>query len=546
MAIRPWLAFLIRVGGRRAGRLRGRDAPPFCRLLDAGHVSDASKRQILRQHAGGVTRAHGNKRRQSMKVDGPAHRLVVVGHGAAGLAAAVAAAESAQACGLDVAITLLEKADVAEAGGNTLWSPSYMRLNGPDRVAPDFEAAMREATGGRDAAYFHALARDATATVAWLEGHGVAFATPPYYLAAGPLRIQPVGGGRALVAALAAAAKRLGVTIRYRCRATGIVGAVRGGIAGVAVAEGVAAEGVAADGAGDAKTVAADAVVLACGGFQGDAEMMRAHFGPGGETMRLISPGTHFNAGDGIRIGIARGALTSGDWCGMHAEPIDPRSKNSAPVVLVYPYGIVVDRNGRRFFDEGRGLVHETWEVFARTIHFETPGGMAFAILDSRLTEISGFERAIRSEVAPFKADTLHELAALAGIDGAGLTATVAAFNSAATGDPAQFDAGRCDGLAASLEPPKSNWARAIEKPPFLAYPLIGAIAYTFGGLSTDARSRVLGREGALPGLFAAGEITGHFWGTAPNAVSVLRALVFGRTAGREAISYLESAKAER
>ena len=134
----------------------------------------------------------------------------------------------------------------------------------------------------------------------------------------------------------------------------------------------------------------------------------------------------------------------------------------------------------------------------------------------------------------------MHELAALAGIDGAGLAATIAAFNSAATGDPARFDAGRCDGLAASLEPPKSNWARPIEKPPFLAYPLIGAVAYTFGGLATDARSRVLGRDGPLPGLFAAGEITGHFWGTAPNAVSVLRALVFGRTAGREAISYLE------
>jgi tricarballylate dehydrogenase len=484
-----------------------------------------------------------------MKASEGAQRLVVVGHGAAGLAAAVAAAESARARGRDVEITLLEKADAAEAGGNTLWSPSYMRLDAPDRVAPDFETVMREATGGRDAAYFYALARDAVATVVWLEGHGVAFSTPPYYLSAGPSRIQPVGGGRALVAALAAAAKRLGVTIRYGCPAREIVGAERGGIAGVTVMDCAVPHAGAADGAaGDAETVAADAVVLACGGFQADAEMMRAHFGPGGETMRLISPGTRFSAGDGIRIGIAHGALTSGDWNGMHAEPIDPRSQNSAPVVLVYPYGIVVDRNGRRFFDEGRGLVHETWEAFARKIHFETPGGEAFAILDSRLFEISGFERAIRSEVAPFKADTLHELAALAGIDGAGLVGTIAAFNAAATGDPTRFDAGRCDGLAAaaSLAPPKSNWARAIEKRPFLAYPLIGAVAYTFGGLATDACSRVLGGDGPLAGLFAAGEITGHFWGTAPNAVSVLRALVFGRIAGREAISYLEGVKAGR
>jgi tricarballylate dehydrogenase len=473
-----------------------------------------------------------------MKASEAAHHLVVVGHGAAGLSAAVAAAEMARASGLDVEITLLEKADAGEAGGNTLWSPSYMRLDAPDRMPPDFETAMLEAAGGRDAGYFHALARDATATVAWLEDHGIAFATPLYYLSAGPLRIQPVGGGRALIAALCAAAKRLGVTIRYRCAASDIVSGARDGIAGVVMTRGAAAP---------AETVAADAVVLACGGFQADPEMMRAHFGPGGETIRLISPGTYFNTGDGIRIGVAHGALTSGDWNGMHAEPVDPRSKSSAPVVLVYPYGIVVDRHGRRFLDEGRGLVHETWEALARKIHFETPGGEAFAILDSRLFEIAGFERAIRSEVAPFKADTLHELAACAGIDSAGLAGTVAAFN-AATCDPARFDAGRCDGLAASgsLVPAKSNWARAIEKPPFVAYPLVSAVAYTFGGLATDARSRVLGREGPLPGLFAAGEITGHFWGTAPNAVSVLRALVFGRRAGREAISYLECAKTGR
>ncbi len=75
--------------------------------------------------------------------------------------------------------------------------------------------------------------------------------------------------------------------------------------------------------------------------------------------------------------------------------------------------------------------------------------------------------------------------------------------------------------------------------PPFLAYPLVGAVAYTFGGLATDERARVL-RDGApIPGLFAAGEITGHFYATAPNAVSVLRAFVFGRIAGREAVETL-------
>src|SRR6185295_3168868 len=164
----------------------------------------------------------------------------------------------------------------------------------------------------------------------------------------------------------------------------------------------------------------------------------------------------------------------AGDWNGMHAEPIDARSNGSAPVVLVYPYGIVVDKHGRRFFDEGAGLVHETWEWFARDMHFKVPGGVAYAILDGRLLAIDGYERAIRSEVPPARADTLAGLARLIGVDAGGLVRTVAAYNAACVGDAKKFDATRCDGLAAAstLVPPKSNWARAIIEPPFLAWPL--------------------------------------------------------------------------
>ena len=82
--------------------------------------------------------------------------------------------------------------------------------------------------------------------------------------------------------------------------------------------------------------------------------------------MPLLAPRAHYNSGDGIRMALALGADFSGERSGMHIEPVDPRSKNQAPVVLLYPYGIVVDREGKRFFDEGRGLVHETWEWFSR------------------------------------------------------------------------------------------------------------------------------------------------------------------------------------
>lgn len=413
-----------------------------------------------------------------------------------------------------------------------------MRLAAPDRIALDFERDMLEASNGRaDRLYFRTLANNATATVGWLATHGVEFCSPGYYLSAGPLRIAPVGGGRAIVGALSRAAKRHGVAVQYGRSAQRLVVAPNGLVSGLVVASGDTTE-----------MMRADAVILATGGFQANRDMMLRHFGPAGPNVRLLAPRAHHNTGDGIRMAMEHGARISGDWNGMHAEPVDPRAENAAPVVLVYPYGIVVDQDGRRFFDEGGGLVHETWEWFARKTHFETPGGRAYAILDSRLFDIASFERAIRSEVPPHQADTLDELARLIGVDASCLAETVGNYNAAATGDPARFDATRCDGLAASsaLRPPKSNWARAIVKPPFLAYPLVGAVAYTFGGLATNAKAEVLGRDGPLAGLYAAGEMTGHFYGTAPNAVAVLRALVFGRIAGLEAVSYLEHTVADR
>jgi tricarballylate dehydrogenase len=453
--------------------------------------------------------------------------LVVIGEGAAGLAAALAAAEAER--GLAVTVTLLEKAGEDEAGGNTRWTPAYMRMAAVDRVEPTFVHDMLEATKGcGDETYFACLAREAPATVAWIAAHGVEFHQPDYYLAKGPPRIQPVGGGASIHRELKRAAHAAGVSFRYGSAAQTLL-SHDGRLTGVRLATG--------------ETFPADAVVLACGGFQGDADMMRQHFGPGGESMPLLAPRARHNTGDGIRMALDAGADASGEWSGMHTEPVDPRSRNSAPVMLLYPYGIVVDRSGRRFFDEGGGLVHETWEWFSRHIHFAVEGRQAYAILDRRVLAIPHWQRATRSEVPAVEADTLGALAQAIGVDGAGLAATIAAYNAACTGDPRTFDATRCDGLKGSggLQPPKSNWARAIAEPPFLAWPLMGAIAYTFGGIATNDKAEVLRRGVPLPGLYAAGEITGHFYRTAPNAVSVLRAFVFGRIAGREAVAYLRA-----
>jgi tricarballylate dehydrogenase len=452
-------------------------------------------------------------------------RIVVVGHGAAGLCAALSAVEAARERGIDADVTVVDRAPEAACGGNSRWSPSNIRMLAPDAMEPGFVDGIVAQSGGlAERSYFERLAAEAPATARWLQGKGVAFHTPPYYLAKGPARIQPLGGIGALFDALCVSAKAAGIEFLYGCGLRRLL-VDSGRVTGVEIGP-------------VPRMLRADAVVLACGGFEGNAEMLRQHFGPGAESLRPISPGTAFNDGGGIRAALEAGARRSGDWNGMHAEPVDARSQASAPVVLVYPYGIVVDRDGRRFFDEGAGLVHETWEQLARDLHFSLPGRSAFAILDAALLDIPEYGRAIRSELPPVRADSIPELAAQLGIPAAALAETVRAYNAACTGDSSLFDETRKDGLAsaAGLSPRKSNWARPLVRAPFLAWPLAGAIAYTFGGIATDADARVLGGDGPIHGLYAAGEITGHFHGTAPNAVAMLRALVFGRIAGRNAV----------
>jgi tricarballylate dehydrogenase len=131
--------------------------------------------------------------------------IIVVGQGAAGLAAALAATQAAR--GSATRVMLIDKAAEDEAGGNTRWSPSYMRMAAVDRVEPCFVHDMLAATQYQgDETYFARLAHDAPATCKWIEAQGVEFIRPTYYLAKGPPRIQPLGGGPAVIKQLVAAA----------------------------------------------------------------------------------------------------------------------------------------------------------------------------------------------------------------------------------------------------------------------------------------------------------------------------------------------------
>jgi tricarballylate dehydrogenase len=221
----------------------------------------------------------------------------------------------------------------------------------------------------------------------------------------------------------------------------------------------------------------------------------------------------------------------------FHAEPVDPRCDREEAVVMVFPYALLIDGNGERFVDEGYATIDEQYEDIARRI-LALPGRRAWVVADQRVFDLPRFDDIVQTTVAPITAATISELAGAIGVPATNLCDTVEGFNRAV--EPGDFDPLRLDGKRASaVVPPKSNWARPIDQGPFVAWPLECSNVFTFGGLSTDLDGRVITGDGtAIPGLYAAGEVTGLYHGKYTGATSVLRGLVYGRLAGRHAAEF--------
>lgn len=474
--------------------------------------------------------------------------VVVVGCGIAGLSAAASALQA----GAKVAI--LERADEANRGGQTRWTEAMMRMKSEHEVSDDFEehfaensghyldpALVNEAAGSyenwspivktlgfTDPELISTLAANAGPTLQWLKSFGVRFDFQPgYFITTCTTRISPVGGGAALVEALGAWVEKHGAKIFYRTTARGLLRNADGAVSGVS-----------AVGPGDrAVAFKARAVILGSGGFEGNAEMLVNYLGPRARYIRPVARGGYYNKGEGIRMALAAGAAASGDFGQIHAEPLDPRSGAPEPIVLVFNYGILVNRRAERFINEAPATVDATYENITRNI-LEQPEGIAYAILDARIDDVPNWKRSVRSDQPPIQADTLEELAGKIGLDGAALKKTVAAYNAACPA-AAGFDPLAADGLAtaAGYAPPKSNWSRPLARAPFFAYPIICGNCFTFGGVKVNASSQVVNADGeAIDGLYAAGEMTGLYYGTYTGATSVLRGAVFGKIAGRHAV----------
>jgi tricarballylate dehydrogenase len=461
-----------------------------------------------------------------------AYELIVIGCGAAGLSAAVSYAAVASARGRRPRIAVLERASRNDRGGATRWTSSWFRITEDRKLDPEFVGLMKTLSNGlADLDYCRTLASEVTETLRFLEANGVElvyFKQPFANRNTGGGLGMPARGGVGIVDGFAAVIERTpGAEILYETEGARLSLTDEGRIDGVVVR---GADGL-------LRTLSAPAVVIASGGFEGNQEMLTRYIGNRACDLPLIAPTLENNRGDGIRMAMEIGADTAGQFDMFHGEPVDVRSAKPDAVVYAFPFGIVVNGNAKRFFDEGRDSFDSTFEDLGVEI-FRNQNQKAFFIGDQTTLGIEPVQAIILTDQPPIEAASIGALAKKLKLDAATLETTVAEYNAAV--GPGEFNPRIRDGKAARrLEPPKSNWAFPLEKPPYIAYPLTCAITFTFGGIRTDTQARVVTPRGApIPGLYAAGEVTGLYYHGYPAGTSVLRSATFGRIAGAHAAEH--------
>jgi tricarballylate dehydrogenase len=485
--------------------------------------------------------------------------VVVVGAGNAGLTAALAAREA------EARVLLLDKCPKAVRGGNTRLSGggfrfTYTGLDDMRPMVPDltdeeaakidvgaystadfFEDIMQVTEYAADKKLTHILVDRSYETVRWLTEMKVKWilSTSTHAIKTGQKIKFPSGrvnsvndGGLGLVETLFPAAENKGIEIIYEARADGLILDKKGRVAGVRVQT---REGTV--------NFMGRAVVLAAGGFEANPEMRARYLGTGWDLVKVR--GSRYNSGEVLNSALGFGAQPIGHWSGCHAVLVDAEAPDVECAYehrYSYPYGIMVDINGKRFVDEGEDFFSYTYAKYGREV-LRLPWRTAYQIFDSKTRPLLRSEYNKGSHVS---ADSIEALAKkLPGLDWANVVKTVNEFNEA-VGD-APFDASKQDGKCThGISPVKSNWAQRLDTPPYYAFPVACGITFTFGGIGISENGEVRETSGnVISGLFAAGEITGgSFFNNYPGGSGLMKGAVFGRLAGTSAASFAKAKRA--
>lgn len=488
--------------------------------------------------------------------------VLVVGAGNAALCAAL----SARDAGAEVVV--LECAPEDERGGNSAFTAGAMRVvyDSVDdlcRLMPDLtEDEIQNTDFGRytrdeffddmarlteyraDPELVELLVDGSLPALEWMRTLGVRF-MPIYGRQAfkvdgkfrfwGGLTVETVGGGPGLIDSLVKACHERGIEILYENRALDLL-TERGRVVGATVKS-----------RGQTREIRANAVVLASGGFEANAEWRTRYLGPGWDLAKVR--GSRFNMGDGIRMALDIGASPVGQWSGAHAVQWDMNAPEFGDLAIgdnfqkhSYPWGILVNNKGLRFLDEGADFRNYTYAKYGREM-LAQPGLGAWQVFDAKVAHLLRDEYKI-PQVTKAKSDTLAGLAAqMDAMDAEQFLETIERYN-AAVDQTVPFDATTKDGRRTQgLSTNKTNWANTVDEPPFEAYQVTCGITFTFGGLRITRNTEVVDVDGQpIPGLFACGELIGGlFYFNYPGGTGLTAGAAFGRIAGQAAAEFAHS-----
>jgi tricarballylate dehydrogenase len=450
--------------------------------------------------------------------------VLVVGGGNAALCAAITARRAGPS------VLLLESAPEAFRGGNSRHTRDirYMHDGATEFVTgpygeDEFWDDLVLVTGGETNERLARLTiRESVDLADWAMEQGVRWQRPlrgTLHLAR--TNVFMLGGGKAMVNAYYRTARQLGVEIAYESEVRELK--IRQGefLSAVVAVNGVSRE------------VRAKAVVIASGGFEANITWLKEYWGEAADN--FIIRGTPYNQGRMLQELLEHGAKSVGDPRGCHAVALDARAPKFDGGIITrldsVPFGLVVNREVKRFYDEGEDFWPKRYAIWGGLIA-QQPDQIAYSIIDAK-----AIEHFMPSVYPPIEAASIPDLATALGLDAQSLDATVDQFNRATrmgTYDPSSLD----DCHTENLDPPKSHWALPIDTPPFYGYPLRPGITFTYLGVTVNERAQVIMHDDRpAANIFAAGEVmAGNILGRGYLAgFGLTIGAVYGRLAGREA-----------
>ncbi|MGI4983160.1 MAG: FAD-dependent tricarballylate dehydrogenase TcuA [Janthinobacterium lividum] len=450
--------------------------------------------------------------------------VLVIGGGNAALCAALMAREAG------ASVMLLEAAPREWRGGNSQHTRNLRCMHdAPQDVLIDaypeeeYWQDLLKVTGGMTDEPLARLAIRASATCRdWMRRHGVHF-QPPLSGALHVARTNAffMGGGKALVNAYFRSAEALGVKIRYDAPVDAIE---LDGDRFVAARIG-------------SERIEARSCVLAAGGFESNRAWLREAWGEvNGEwpADNFLIRGTRFNMGAPLRFMMDAGADMIGDPSQSHCVAIDARAPlydgGICTRVDCVSLGLVLNRDARRFYDEGEDFWPKRYAIWGRLVA-QQPGQIGYSIIDAK-----AIGRFMPPVFPGEKANSLPELARALKLDEAAFVKTIEDYNAACRVghfNHAELDDCHTEGLT----PPKTHWATPLDTPPFYAYALRPGITFTYLGLKVNERAAVHFNGQPSPNLFVAGEMmAGNVLGKGYTAgVGMAIGTAFGRIAGTQA-----------